>query len=903
MTVPPVAQAPVEPELADQEHAEPERVGVLVMAHGTPATPDEIEPFYTRIRRGRPPTPEQLADLRRRYDAIGGTSPLAARTDAQVAGIAARLHRARPGRFDVRYGAKHTEPSIEEAAAGLVGRGVDRVVGLVLAPHRSSLGSEEYLERAAAEIGRLAPDVPFVPVRQWFDAPGFADLLADRVLAALSSLPADRGNETVVFTAHSLPERIVAAGDPYPEQLTRSAELVVDRAGPADSRQRDAGVTWQVAWQSAGRTPDPWLGPDVLDVIRGLPAAGAGAVVVCPIGFVADHLEILYDLDVEARAVADAAGVAFVRTASLNDDARFLDVLARVVEDAAEMVPPDGAGATAPRAGSTGPTNGATKARRVRPRTVAVVGAGIAGLAAAWELTGGREGPRPGTPAVVVLEASPRVGGKLRTESFGGRPVDVGPDGFLGRRPEAAELCREVGLGDDLEPIGAAGAAVWSGGRRRALPAGQLLGVPTRFLPVARSGILGLRGNVRLLVDVLAPRPDLRGPLGDRAIGPLVAKKLGRRVVDRLVDPLVGGIYAGGVDDVSAAAAHPILLAASQGRAGLMRSLRRSQAGNAGSIAPAAATGAAAVDPTGDGPGGPSHPAPAFWALRGGLGALVDRLVTVLVDRGVTVRTDCAVDRLDRGADGGPAWSLGTADGEVTADAVVLAVPAAPAADLLAAHDADTAALLRAIEYSSVALVTLAYPDGALGDGLVGTELVGPELIGTGLLVPRHSPLPAALADQVGVGRKGDDGSFMVTACSYLSRKWPHLARPGELLLRASVGRFEDRRFTALSDEQLVARVAAEIGVLLGIDGAPTTSSVTRWADGLPQYRVHHLLRVTGIEAAVKRLPGLAVAGAAYRGVGVPACVASGRAAGRAVLTALGLGPDPVSPGPVSPGP
>ncbi len=326
----------------------------------------------------------------------------------------------------------------------------------------------------------------------------------------------------------------------------------------------------------------------------------------------------------------------------------------------------------------------------------------------------------------------------------------------------------------------------------------------------------------------------------------------------------------------SAAAAHPVLLAASQGRAGLMRSLRRAQAGDTGP----AATGTAAIDPTGDGPNEPTGPVPAFWALRGGLGTLVDRLVTALADRGVTVRTDCAVDRLDRGPDGGPAWSLHTTGGTVAADAVVLAVPAAPAADLLAGHDADAAALLQAIDYSSVALVTLTYPDRALGTALLGT----------GLLVPRHSPLPAALADELGVGRTRDDRSFMVTACSYLSRKWPHLAQPGELLLRASVGRFEDRRFIGLSDEQLVARVAAEVGVLLGLDGAPTASSVTRWDNGLPQYRVHHLLRVTGIEAAVKRLPGLAVAGAAYRGVGVPACVASGRAAGRAVLTALGLG-------------
>jgi protoporphyrin/coproporphyrin ferrochelatase len=286
-------------------------LGLLVMAHGTPWGPEEIEPFYTRIRRGRPPTPEHLADLRRRYDAIGGTSPLAARTAAQVAGLAARLEG-----FTVRYGAKHTEPSIEGAAAEL--RGAARVIGLVLTPHRSSAGSEEYLSRAAAALAHT----PFTPVEQWYDTPGFAELLAVRVRRSLDELGAHR--PLVLFTAHSVPER--AAGT-YPAQLAASAAAVAGAAG--------LGSKWRVAWQSAGRTPEPWVGPDLLTVVRGLGGDRVDGVVVCPIGFVADHLEVLYDLDVEARQVAESEGLAFARTASLNDDPAFLDLLAGVVRSAA----------------------------------------------------------------------------------------------------------------------------------------------------------------------------------------------------------------------------------------------------------------------------------------------------------------------------------------------------------------------------------------------------------------------------------------------------------------------------------------------------------------------------------------------------------------------------------------
>ncbi len=311
--------------------------GVLVMAHGTPARAEEIEAFYTRIRRGRPPTPELLADLCRRYDAIGGTSPLATRTEAQVEGIARRLEDLAPGRYVVRFGAKHTAPSIEDAAAGLAGgapaggagSGLAAVVGIVLTPHRASMGSDEYLDRAEAALAG-AGGPPFVRVPQWYDAVGFAPLMAERLMAALGRVK-EAGQPTVLFTAHSLPQRVVAAGDPYPAQVADSAARVADAAGLAL-----AGVPWAVAWQSAGRTAEPWIGPDLLAELRRLAANGVPAVVVCPIGFVSDHLEVLFDVDVEARQVADEVGLVLTRTASLNDDPSFLSLLASVIHEAAE---------------------------------------------------------------------------------------------------------------------------------------------------------------------------------------------------------------------------------------------------------------------------------------------------------------------------------------------------------------------------------------------------------------------------------------------------------------------------------------------------------------------------------------------------------------------------------------
>jgi ferrochelatase len=295
------------------------------MAYGTPAAPDDVEAYYTDIRRGRPPTEEQLADLRRRYDAIGGVSPLAERTEAQRAAIAAALDAHRPDIFTVALGQKHAAPFIEDAVGQLADHGVEMIIGLVLAPHYSAASVGEYQRRAAeAATGR---GLAFRAIDSWHLLPELVSFLADAVRDAAGRLPA---RHHVLFTAHSLPERALV-DDPYPDQLRESAEAVAARAGLMP------WAGWGLAWQSAGRTPEPWRGPDVLDVIRELGETGRSeGVLVCAQGFVSDHLEVLYDLDIDARQVAEGRGLAFARTRSLNDDPAVMAALAALVVDATE---------------------------------------------------------------------------------------------------------------------------------------------------------------------------------------------------------------------------------------------------------------------------------------------------------------------------------------------------------------------------------------------------------------------------------------------------------------------------------------------------------------------------------------------------------------------------------------
>ncbi len=316
------------------------RIGVLAMAYGTAAGPGDVERYYTDIRGGRPPTTQHLEELKARYAAIGNRFPLLDITRAQAAALERKLNEGGSDEFAVYLGMKHSEPFIAEGVERMRADGIERVVGLVMAPHWSGMSVESYVERvekALADVGAVGRPV-FTCVRQWHDHPSFLDFLAERVAAALEGLDARaRAGAAVVFSAHSLPTRALPDGTlrckscdlcpdscRYVRQLQETADGVGARLGLSD---------YTIAWQSAGRTADPWWGPPVEDAIRDLAATGHSAVVVCSAGFVADHLEILYDLDIEARAVAEEAGIAFGRTEMPNAHPDFIRALAEVVRE------------------------------------------------------------------------------------------------------------------------------------------------------------------------------------------------------------------------------------------------------------------------------------------------------------------------------------------------------------------------------------------------------------------------------------------------------------------------------------------------------------------------------------------------------------------------------------------
>lgn len=434
---------------------------------------------------------------------------------------------------------------------------------------------------------------------------------------------------------------------------------------------------------------------------------------------------------------------------------------------------------------------------------------------------------------VTLVEPGP-LGGKVRSGPFDGGSLDEAADAFLARVPEGVELCRQLGLDGDLVSPSARRAHVWSRGALRLLPEAQVLGVPTDLDELAASGILSAAGVDRVQKERTIP---LEPPVGDVTIGALVRARLGDEAAERLVDPLVGGINAGDTDQLSLAATVPQLDAAVRsGHPSLIEACRAQRA--------------AVADPN----------APVFFAPRAGMGALVDALLDDLRARDVRVVTDRVVG-LER--EGRGCRVLLASGGALATDGVVLSLAAGPAAQVLRPHAARAATLLAAIPYASVVVVSLAVPRAA----------VERELDGSGFLVPRIE------------GRT-------ITACSWTSAKWPHLAGDGTTWLRASVGRDGADAALARPDAALVEAVLADLGDTMALRGRPTEVRVTRWMDSFPQYRPGHLERVDAIDDDLALVaPEVVVAGAALRGLGVPACIRQGKAAVRRVLAALDARP------------
>ncbi len=468
-----------------------------------------------------------------------------------------------------------------------------------------------------------------------------------------------------------------------------------------------------------------------------------------------------------------------------------------------------------------------------RPRVV-VVGGGIAGLVAARDLA------RAGGAEVVLLDASDRVGGKLRLEDVAGHRVDVGAESLLARRPEGLDLLADLGLDADVVHPASGGASVWSRGRLHPLPSGTLMGIPGD--PARAAGLLTDAEVERAADERAWPGGGGAGVVGeDVSVGDYVAGRLGDAVVDRLVEPLLGGVYAGHARRLSLRAALPQVWSVAAGGGSLLEAARE-----AGLRA-------------GDGERRP----PVFASLRGGLGRLPEVLAADLARLGATVRSRTIARELAPGPRGWAVTVGPTRDPErIDADAVVLAVPARPAARLLAGHTA-AADLLADIEYASMAVVTLAVPADRL-----------PALPGSGFLVP---PVE---------GRT-------IKASTFSSAKWPALAQaaPGVAYLRASVGRAGEESDLQRPDADLVRVAAAEVGEALGRPLPELLDAhVQRWGGALPQYAVGHVARVARVRAELAGLTGLALAGAAYDGVGVPAVVGTARTAAARVLTHLRTG-------------
>lgn len=460
---------------------------------------------------------------------------------------------------------------------------------------------------------------------------------------------------------------------------------------------------------------------------------------------------------------------------------------------------------------------------------IAIVGGGITGLAAAWQLS------EMDNVTVTVLEASDTVGGKLSAQSVHGLQLDAGAESLLAVRPEAVRLAKEVGLEPAIVHPAVGQAAILSRGHLRPIPTGLIGGVPTDLRSLAASQILSLPGLLRVPLDLIRT-PSTIGD--DISVGKLIAERMGAEVVDRVTEPLLAGVYASDPYRLSLRMTSPVLFRALSKEPSLLRASTRMRA------ASASVSGA--------------RRGPTFAGIRGGIWRLAAKTAEALAGRGVMVRTKSPVASLRRR---GNKWLVSVTGETRYYDAVIVATPAAQAADLLSVSAPFAALNLRGIDYADVALVTLVYPAATVG-ALQGTGFLSPPVEG-----------------------------HQVKGVTYVTNKWDWAARAaashtprGNIIVRASVGRYGDNRILDSSDEEIVATTLNELNKIVGLPQVSVDSNVTRWPQALPQYQVGHVDTVARIRSAIGDVAGLAIAGAAYDGVGIAACIASGRAAATSVM-------------------
>ncbi len=456
---------------------------------------------------------------------------------------------------------------------------------------------------------------------------------------------------------------------------------------------------------------------------------------------------------------------------------------------------------------------------------IAVVGGGITGLSTAYHLVHKSEGV---PPHVTLIEASNRLGGHIHTEQFAGAPVDLGPEAFVARVPQVRTLCGELDLEEDLVAPAAGKTYLWTRGRLRPFPEGLVFGVPTNAGAIAHSGILSLPGVARAGLDLLLPQSNWPS---DPSVTQVLGSRFGREVVERLIEPLLGGIHAGRADRLSLASVAPHLAVAAKRHRSLMRGLRSAR------------------------PAKEAESSPVLLTVTGGLERLVERLHQALV--GVDVRTKTQVLTITPLPDGryrllcdsGPA---------VVADGVVLTVPSWAAADILREIAQELATRLASIAYASVVTVTLGYPTSAFPRPLHGS----------GFLVPRID-------------------NHLLTACTWCTSKWPHLRNSTAIILRCSAGRRGDDRALQLDDDALIEQLQGELVQSMGIQSHPNEWLITRWERAIPQYEVGHQARVAEIESVLASWPGIILAGAPYHGVGIASCIQDSELAASLLRTHL----------------